>query len=260
MAVVNGTDEHTQNQDDADLLNPDINAAVVQGTVEVDAEADWIAKIDVTGLQSNSQYVFAFIEDTTLETSDVGITRTAPAKDDKVTELTYAVFSCARFEQGYFHPYDIASTIRDLDLWIHVGDFIYEDRIFGQKSERVQGILPLWETITLQDYRLRYATYIQLDEGLRNLRRRAPMMASWDDHETANNAWVNGASNHQPTCPVDQTDTLDEMEDAMCDQDEGPIERRWRAAFQAYMEWLPLRFQEGSQGLIEGSFTQIIEW
>lgn len=30
------------------------------------------------------------------------------------------------------------------------------------------------------------AQYHQGDEGLRNLRRRAPMMAVWDDHETTN--------------------------------------------------------------------------
>jgi phosphodiesterase/alkaline phosphatase D-like protein len=30
------------------------------------------------------------------------------------------------------------------------------------------------------------AQYHAHDEGLRNLRRRAPMMAMWDDHETTN--------------------------------------------------------------------------
>ena len=46
--------------------------------------------------------------------------------------------------------------------------------------------MPEWEQISLQDYRLRQAQYHQGDEGLRNLRRRAPLMAVWDDHETAN--------------------------------------------------------------------------
>jgi len=46
--------------------------------------------------------------------------------------------------------------------------------------------LPEWEQISLNDHRLRMATYHHGDEGLRNLRRRAPMMAVWDDHETTN--------------------------------------------------------------------------
>ena len=37
----------------------------------------------------------------------------------------------------------------------------------------------------LQDYRNRYATYHQYDEGLRNLRRRAPVIQIWDDHEVS---------------------------------------------------------------------------
>ena len=36
-------------------------------------------------------------------------------------------------------------------------------------EERKKQILPLWETIDLQDYRLRHATY-NGDQGLQNLR------------------------------------------------------------------------------------------
>lgn len=31
--------------------------------------------------------------------------------------MVYAVFSCAHFANGYFHAYDVASTIKDLDFW-----------------------------------------------------------------------------------------------------------------------------------------------
>ena len=34
--------------------------------------------------------------------------------------------------------------------------------------------------------RNRYATYHQYDEGLRNLRRRAPVIQTWSDHEVSN--------------------------------------------------------------------------
>jgi hypothetical protein len=94
--------------------------------------------------------------------------------------MVYAVFSCAHFSNGYFHPYDVASTIEDLDFWVHVGDYVYEYGIYSTYAsdveERDLATLPAWEQISLQDHRNRMATY-HTDEGLRNLRRRAPMIA-----------------------------------------------------------------------------------
>jgi alkaline phosphatase D len=94
--------------------------------------------------------------------------------------MVYAVFSCAHFSNGYFHPYDVASTIEDLDFWVHVGDYVYEYGSYSSYAsdveERDLATLPVWEQISLQDHRNRMATY-HTDEGLRNLRRRAPMIA-----------------------------------------------------------------------------------
>ena len=113
-----------------DHLDPSMNPNLKQTKLVVDASSDFVAKIDVVGLKSNSNYVFAFValdSDTNfVASSQVGQTRTAPAVDDDVDELNYAFFSCAHFSNGYFHSYDIASTIKDLDFWIHVGDYIYE--------------------------------------------------------------------------------------------------------------------------------------
>ena len=47
-----------------------------------------------------------------------------------------------------------------------------------------------FEVIDLQDYRNRHSTYVAYDEGLRNFRRRVPIMAFWDDHETINDSLV----------------------------------------------------------------------
>ena len=54
-------------------------------------------------------------------------------------------------------------------------------------DQRLPNFLPLWESIDLQDYRNRYATYSR-DEALQNLVRRVPLMAIWDDHELSDNA------------------------------------------------------------------------
>lgn len=86
------------------------------------------------------------------------------------------------------------------------------------------------------------------------------MMASWDDHETTNNSWEFGAENHQPICPANRTSSPEEISQARCDRDEGDSGIRFQNAFQAYMEWLPIRYNDGSMGQIEGSFTQTIQW
>lgn len=71
--------------------------------------------------------------------SAVGHTRTAPA-EGWVGEFTYAVFACSRWEGGYFHAYKVAAHIKNLDLWIHTGDYIYE---YGNTGERLIRILLL---------------------------------------------------------------------------------------------------------------------
>jgi alkaline phosphatase D len=167
MAPVDG------NVPEDSLLDPDVNPNLKRANILVKAEHDWIAKIDVMNLPSNTKFVFGFVEGD--HVSDVGTTRTAPAVDESVDEMTYAVFSCAHFGNGYFHAYDVASTITDLDFWIHVGDYLYEyspdfSNYASDSEERKREILPRWETIELQDYRLRHHTYLALDEGLRNLR------------------------------------------------------------------------------------------
>lgn len=86
-------------------------------------------------------------------------------------------------------------------------------------------------------------------------------MSSWDDHETTNNSHETGAQNHQPVCPANRTSSEDDIRAANCDRDEGDAGDRFNAAFQAYMEWMPVRYQEGTMGQIDlGSFTQVVEW
>lgn len=65
---------------------------------------------------------------------------------------------------------------------IHTGDYLYE---YGEwqnwardSEKRWEMQLPKTEIYTLNDYRLRHATYVS-DEGLQNLRRTAPMVATW---------------------------------------------------------------------------------
>jgi phosphodiesterase/alkaline phosphatase D-like protein len=104
-----------------------------------------------------------------------------------------------------------------------------------------------------------------MDEGLRNLRRRAPVIQVWDDHELSDNAYgdkeVSGALNHHEFCPVNRTSPDFEKDAALCDRDEGDVQIRFNEAAQAYMEWMPVRRGPGTMGVVGiTSITQIIEW
>jgi alkaline phosphatase D len=184
--------------------------------------------------------------------------------------MVYAVFSCSHFSNGYFHSYDVASTIQDLDFWIHTGDYVYEYGTYASYAtdvqERRDEILPEWEQISLQDYRNRMATY-HTDEGLQNLRRRAPLIACWDDHEIANNPFglgtseTSGAENHQEVCTANATSPDTEKDTAGCDRDEGDIVTRFNVAAQSYLEWMPIRRFPGNMGVVDiGSITQVVSW
>lgn len=252
-----------------DHLDPAKNTNLQQATVQVSGDSDFIAKIDVVGLQANTPYVFAFVDEDG-KPSPVGQTKTAPGPEDSIESMVYAVFSCSHFSNGYFHAYDIASTIENLDFWVHVGDYVYEYGLYStyatDSPERVNQTLPKWEQISLQDHRNRMATY-HTDEGLLNLRRRAPLIASWDDHETTNNPWgqgtrnTTGAQNHQETCPANATSPDDEKRAGNCDRPEGDIVERFNAAAQSYFEWMPIRHFPGSMGVVDvGTITQVISW
>jgi alkaline phosphatase D len=79
---------------------------------------------------------------------------------------------------------------------------------------------PMHEAVSLADYRLRYALY-HTDSDLQALTASAPLIAAWDDHESANNPWVDGAQNHNGG--------------------EGNWNDRKIASVRAYHEWMPTR-------------------
>jgi alkaline phosphatase D len=76
----------------------------------------------------------------------------------------------------------------------------------------------------LEDYRTRYALY-RTDPNLKALHAAMPWITVWDDHEFTNNAWVDGAENHNSTT-------------------QGPWSARKAIAARVYHEWMPIRTQD----------------
>jgi len=200
---------------------PDFARIVSRGTVAAAPERDFCVKVDADGLAPGHCYYYRF---TALdERSPLGRTRTLPEGD--VSKLAFAIASCSNYPAGYFTAYRDIAEHDDLDAVIHLGDYIYEYAADGYASQRAAELgrvsVPGHELLTLDDYRLRHAQY-KADPDARAMHAAHPMIAVWDDHEVANDAWLFGAENHQPGT-------------------EGAWHDRRRNAWRAYEEWMPVR-------------------
>ncbi|MFG2607782.1 alkaline phosphatase D family protein [Streptomyces sp. NPDC048514] len=123
-------------------------------------------------------------------TSPAGRTRTAPARGARASALTLAAVSCQAYADGYYTPYAHLAQ-DDVDVVFHLGDYLYEYAVdaTGNSRKYTDRTLPAVfdrETVTLEDYRLRYALY-KSDPDLMAAHAAHPFVVTWDDHETENN-------------------------------------------------------------------------
>ncbi len=217
-------------------------ASIVHSSVETAAaKSDYTVKTDVGGLSAGTAYYYRFRSGKAA--SAIGRTRTLPRGD--VDSVRLAVFSCANYPAshgGYFNVYGHAAETADVDAVVHLGDYIYEygrapapgndnpresGREFPESGDK--------ETLTLDDYRRRYALY-RTDPQLQALHAAHPFIAVWDDHEVANDAYAGGAQNHN--------------------EGEGSFGARKEAALRAYYEWMPVRpVKENDSGRVYRSFS-----
>ena len=96
---------------------------VRQGTELARPELAHSVHVEVEGLEPAREYFYRFMAGP--EQSPTGRTKTAPAAGTSVSGLTFAFASCQQYEHGYFTAYRRMSE-EDLDLVVHLGDYIYE--------------------------------------------------------------------------------------------------------------------------------------
>ncbi|MFG2979096.1 alkaline phosphatase D family protein [Streptomyces sp. NPDC048331] len=194
---------------------------VGSGTVTASAATDHTVKVDVRGLQPQTAYWYRFTAGATV--SPVGRTLTTPAHEATTDGVRFGVVSCANWESGYFSAYRHLAARTDLHAILHLGDYIYEYGSGGYPEAKyvVRPHEPKHEIVSLADYRTRHGKY-KTDADLQALHHAHPIIAIWDDHEFANDAWAGGAENHTPGA-------------------EGEWAARAAAAKQAYFEWMPVR-------------------
>ena len=195
------------------------------GALTASEAASFTAKVDVTGLTAGTSYFYRF-RDATGASSPVGITRTLPASG--VASVKFAVFSCSLYSEGFFHAYDHAAKSEALYA-LHLGDYIYEygsdPTKYGNTNIPGNRIAsPPNDIVTMNDYRTRHALY-KSDLNLQAAHAKMPWITIWDDHEFTNNAYVNGAENHNSAT-------------------QGDWVTRKNIAAKVYHEWMPIRTQD----------------
>ena len=191
------------------------------GRFATDIGRDFTVKIDADDLDPGRTYFYQF--EVRGATSPVGRTRTLPIRHVDRFRLAFA--SCSNYPYGYFNAYARIAERDDIDVVLHLGDYIYEYPLGTYANPALAGlrdVVPSNEIVTLADYRLRHALY-KSDRDLQEAHRRHPFICVWDDHESANDAYRDGAENHNP------------------EAGEGEWTVRRRQAIRAYNEYMPIR-------------------
>jgi alkaline phosphatase D len=175
-------------------------------------ELGYSVHAEVEGLEPDRVYYYRFLSGGA--PSPTGRTRTAPEQGARSDRLRFAFASCQQYEDGYYTAYRHMAD-EDLDLVVHLGDYIYENGGGDSMVRPHDG----GEIFSLDDYRRRYIQY-RSDPNLQAAHSAFPWVVVWDDHEVDDN-YANGVP-----------------------QDGQPPEAfllRRAAAYQAYYEFMPLR-------------------
>lgn len=188
------------------------------------AELGHAVHVEVGGLPSYQRYYYRFMvgsggRQRSDWLSPVGRTGTLPARHELASRLRIAYASCQRWEHGFYSAY--RHMLADApDLVLFLGDYIYE---YPRASNQVRAVNLTgnqgW-TLTLEDYRSRYALY-KSDPHLQAMHAACPWLFTWDDHEVQNDYAGEHAGNSGPAV--------------------NDFVARRAAAYQAFYEHMPLR-------------------
>ncbi len=168
--------------------------------------------VEVDGLAPDREWFYRFRLGH--DTSPVARTRTAPVGGGS---LAFAVASCQAWDNGYYPSYRHLAR-EDLDLVLHLGDYVYERGVPAdggyRKTPTPDVLRPAPRDLTR--WRMQYELY-KSDPDLQAAHARFPWLVSWDDHEVQND-YANTRSQY-----------------------EGDIGALRAAAYQAWYEHQPVR-------------------
>lgn len=195
------------------------------GVVQARPELAHSVHIDARGLEPGREYFYRFRA--WGEYSPVGRTRTAPAAGADPRSLRLGIVNCQDFQNGYWPAYH-GLVDEDLDVVLHLGDYIYEydpHSVFADRRHTTPRTPGLDQLSTLDDYRDRHAQY-KGDPALQAAHAAFAWIVTWDDHETENN----------------YASLIDEVDDTgAAKQSIAQFAAQRAHAYQAYYEHMPIR-------------------
>lgn len=162
------------------------SSVVRSGRYTAAPELGYSVHVDVPGLEPDRWYWYRFTLDD--GSSPIGRLRTTPAPGAR-TRLDLAFASCQHYEQGLFTAFEHMAR-EELDLVVHLGDYIYENATIEGRVRAHRG----FEPVTVDDYRAWYALY-KLDPALQAAHALCPWIVTWDDHEVDNNYAASAGEN-----------------------------------------------------------------
>lgn len=222
---------------DAEFTSPIGELALVTAQEKFDR----CVKVRLTDVPPGEWFYYRFVyhKGDSWYSSRVGRTKSAPPVDADVA-VRFPVISC----QDYARWFNVLVLLaqEEFDFFVHLGDYIYEtisdpefqDPIAGRtiEFEDLAGTIVFNEgepneyraAASLDNYRQLYRTY-RGDRTLQMIHERAPMIATWDDHEYSNDCHGSTATYFAGTV------------------DENDVARR-KAANQAWFEYMPVDYQD----------------
>ena len=211
-------------------------ASVVKtGTVSTSASRDHTVKVDVDRAEAGDRPTTTG-SSTAARDSRVGRTRTAPAPTSSPANLRVGVVSCANLQAGWFSAYRHLADRNDLrrdraPRRLHLRVRPRRVRLRQGRPSHPAARTGARDRLTLADYRQRHAQY-KRDTDLQRLHAKYAFICTWDDHESANDAYGT-ARRTTPRAP------------------RAPGKARRAASHQAYDEWMPVRMS-GTAALGDG--------
>ena len=158
------------------------NRIVQRGAIEALPEEAHTVHAEIAGLQPATPYWYRFKWGTAV--SRAGRTRTAPAAGAMPSSMRFAFVSCQNYANGFYPAYQDLALQEDVELVVHLGDYIYEGA--GINVDNVRSHVPARELFSLDDYRTRHAQY-RTDLQLQLAHAAHPFLMTWDDHEFDDN-------------------------------------------------------------------------
>lgn len=197
---------------------------------DISAERDFTINMDLEGfLQPNQRYFYRFNYGQI--SSRTGRCHTLP--EGSLNNVKMAVVTCQDYTTGFYNAYNHLAD-EDIHCVIHLGDFIYEYAKYEGFEDAIVHPLTLPSgsnvAMDLADYRHIYKEY-RKDKNLQRAMEMHSFIVTWDDHETADNAYWDYERDTLgvPSHPYQQENNVEKLR------------RLRRDAQQAWIEYVPAR-------------------